>query len=797
MLKSIIPSMFHRRLLLLLALVIIASTPIVAQMARLTLTRSAQARVDAESKMIRRQWTPTVRGRILDRKDRVLARDRASYDIRLDYSVLAGEWPAQAAPRLARRAAGAVWRDLSPLEREARIATIRSLLEAHLERGWDLLSETTGISRPELDTRRAEVVARVERMYRSIVDRRRQEEIEALRQREQPITSAEQEALERRVTQPIQEQLLPHVLIPSISDSIGFALRTLEDRTAPIIPGQYRVAGETGEVVIDPSEPIEIIPTLRVADAGDRQYPMENMTVDIDASTLPGPVKGQGKKQVDVQGVGVHILGWIRNEVRKEDVDLRRAILASDPEISKALLTADGRDRGEYQALDRVGHVGIEASQESLLRGLRGTREVRLDSGDEKILPADPGRDVRLTIDIMLQAKVQAAMTPSLGLAVVQGWHHQDSPYMPEGTKLNGAAVVLDIDTGDILALVSTPTFTRDEMRTNPSAVFANDIDVPFLNRAIAKSYTPGSIVKALVLSESITHGNFQTSQRIPCTGHLLPNHPDMYRCWIYKRFGTTHSAFLGHDLGGAEALSVSCNIFFYTLGKRLGPEGISQTFSDFGVGEAFGLGIGQEFAGQIGTPSKTPGAPPLVRPEDAIQMGIGQGPIVWTPLHAANSYATLVRGGVRIAPKLIASASRPSPREIALTQESISESMEGLRLAVNGERGTGRVLNIDDHDEPIFNTPGVDIWGKTGTADAPDQILDPDGPDGPQQPRIVRAGDHSWFVVVVGPKGGRARYAVAVVMDFAGSGAKVSGPICNQIIHALVDEGYLSGAAS
>jgi cell division protein FtsI/penicillin-binding protein 2 len=83
-------------------------------------------------------------------------------------------------------------------------------------------------------------------------------------------------------------------------------------------------------------------------------------------------------------------------------------------------------------------------------------------------------------------------------------------------------------------------------------------------------------------------------------------------------------------------------------------------------------------------------------------------------------------------------------------------------------------------------------VWGKTGTADASPLVHDPDGPEGPQPRRKVRDGDHSWFVVLVGREGGPPRYAIAVLMEYAGSGGKVSGPICNQIIHALIAEGYL-----
>jgi len=117
--------------------------------------------------------------------------------------------------------------------------------------------------------------------------------------------------------------------------------------------------------------------------------------------------------------------------------------------------------------------------------------------------------------------------------------------------------------------------------------------------------------------------------------------------------------------------------------------------------------------------------------------------------------------------------------------------AMAGLDLSVNDPHGTGNHLTLTTGREPIFNAPGVRVWGKTGTAQASPLVVDPDG-DGPAEARTVRAGDHSWFVVLVGPEGGGPRYAIAVVMEHAGSGGRVSGPIVNQVIHALIAEGYL-----
>jgi cell division protein FtsI/penicillin-binding protein 2 len=155
-----------------------------------------------------------------------------------------------------------------------------------------------------------------------------------------------------------------------------------------------------------------------------------------------------------------------------------------------------------------------------------------------------------------------------------------------------------------------------------------------------------------------------------------------------------------------------------------------------------------------------------------------------------------------------------------------VKEALAGLSASVNDARGTGHHLAMGERREPHFNVPGVQVWGKTGTATAPtiyvrEEMDDPttkgakvhnplwesavEGPaiaeaDGPKSTfkapagtRVIRWGDHSWFVVLVGKQGeDRPRYAIAVMMEYAGSGGKVSGPIVNQIIWALRAEGYL-----
>jgi len=776
--RELVPSMFQRRMVALMLLFPLAMVPAVAQLARLTIAEHQRHKADADSKLRRSSWTPTVRGRILDARGRVLAEAAPSYEARVSYRVLTGDWAQQRARRYARRQHGREALDPATIEQYALV------YQQHVESMLDELASLTGSDRGVIDQRRADIIRRVGAMHAELATRREQLAIEEATEQGRPLTEERLSRIRRLANQPIAEQTAAHTVLRSLTDEVAFELARVVSETVRLYP-----AGPGG-----PSDEVYRYPGLDMYDASARRYPMERQIVEIDLSTLPGPLRSAGRGTFVVEGADTPITGWLRQGPRDTDIERRASDLEADPRLAANARSAGGGDRGAYRPTDSVGAFGIEASFETRLRGLRGQRVVHLDTGRVESLDAVPGEDVRLTIDARLQARVQALMSPELGLAVVQPWQGEASETMPIGTTIHGGAVVLDIDTGAILAMVSTPSFTRVGAMHEPSTALFDPITLPWINKAIAKPYPPGSVAKAPVLCAAHARGVYAIGEAISCTGHFQHSASGRPRCWIYKRFDTTHDEFLGSPAAAAEAMMVSCNIFFAELGRRLGPGGIAWAYQSFGVGEDFDLGLGYESAGLLGPG----GDSSKLITGDAIQMGIGQGPIAWTPLHAADALATIAREGRRVRPHVVAGdPARLRAPSVPLHPRVCRETLEGLRLAVADRRGTGHHLVFAGADgarieEPIFNAPGVRIWGKTGTATAPPLVADPDGP-GPLTPRVIRSGDHSWFVVLVGDD--RPRYAISVLMEFAGSGGKVSGPIANQIIHAMLDEGYLRGA--
>ena len=172
----------------------------------------------------------------------------------------------------------------------------------------------------------------------------------------------------------------------------------------------------------------------------------------------------------------------------------------------------------------------------------------------------------------------------------------------------------------------------------------------------------------------------------------------------------------------------------------------------------------------------------------ETISMAIGQGPITWSPLHAAAAYATLARGGLWRSPSLLLGATQQET-DLKLDPIGVQFVIDGLHDSLNKEYGTGSLLSYGvQGSESIFNVPGVKLWGKTGTAQAPPYYPTPDSKE-------IRGLDHAWFLVMAGQADeSTPSVIIAVLVENGGSGGRVAGPIANQVVHALRHEGYFGG---
>lgn len=752
--------MFHRRLLLLLAAAAAVTLTLGAATAKLTIgPEQARRQAAAEKALLKPDLIPTVRGRILDRHGRVLAEDEAAFDVTVHYSVITGDWAYDNARSDARRADRERWSELDFATREKLIEEYKQKYDDQIEMLWRTLAEVGGKSRQEIEDRRNRIIGRVHRIATGHTANRQRRMTEQL---QEEVSWAE-------ASETVLEQVQGHAML----DGIDEATRTvIMGFTAEAEREQQEYLRNRRKDGFQDTRALQVWRQVGLQRPARRNYPFETVTVMLETAHLPSTLRDRFNGQpteITVEGVGLHTLGLMRDAWSDE--------FTSRPFHPR-------NDLGGYMDGDRVGSTGIEAMMEDRLRGTRGRKILHLDSNTVEETPAMRGGDVRLSIDIQLQARVLAIMSPEIGLMELQPWHTRDEAKLADvGQPFNGAAVVMEVETGEVLATASVPTMPLAILRETPDVLYGNQADAPFRNRVIAQPYQPGSTLKPLVLASVYADRKLGLDEIIDTPGYLWPNKPTAYRDWRFKRGGAPFG-----PIDGTEAIARSSNVFFGKMAQRLGSEGLVGWFEGFGMGEPTGCGLPGEHGGDlpVGRAAGTHGWE---------FMGIGQGPIRWTPLQAANAYATLARGGAFKRPTYLADHARPIERDLDFSDQNLARVFEGMRQSANENHGTTHHLSLLNR-ELIFNVPGVTVMAKSGTADAAPlrEAIDRDGDGLPDEwGRVLRDGDHSWVVAMVQPETTSSpTHVVLAVVEYAGSGGQVAGPIVNQIIWALKQEGYL-----
>jgi penicillin-binding protein 2 len=406
-----------------------------------------------------------------------------------------------------------------------------------------------------------------------------------------------------------------------------------------------------------------------------------------------------------------------------------------------------------YLDSDWIGKSGVERMCEAQLRGRRGYLRQSPDDGQPQVAPATPGQDVRLTLDLELQRRVAAQF--------------------PAG--VNGAAVVLSVRTGEVLAMVSAPTYDLNTYRRQYAALIADERDLPLNNRAVRRLYPPGSTAKPVTSLAALTDGKLTTASAVNCRGYLFS--PESFRCWIWKN----HAGHGPLDVTGA--LKNSCNIYFYHAGELLGGERLGQWMAALGWSAQPGTGLPEEAAGFVPTSQwlREREHRDFV-PADGRFMGIGQGLVTVTPMHVASAMATIARGGKVLSPVLVAGRAQQSS-DMGWRAADVAAVHRGMYEVANEVGGTAYKVFHGPDAPPV----GVEVCGKTGTAQTPPQRVDTDG-DGTAD--FSREGDMAWFA-------GFAPYrdpqiAFAVVLEYVeGGGARNAGPVARELVRACVELGY------
>ena len=297
----------------------------------------------------------------------------------------------------------------------------------------------------------------------------------------------------------------------------------------------------------------------------------------------------------------------------------------------------NSKDEG-YTINSMIGKSGIEESMEKYLKGVDGVKKVVTDSlgnvsSEQIITEASSGKDVTLTIDYRIQNVVENALKNTL-------WNLQTGGYGKEPIyeAQSGSCVVLDVETGEVLAIASYPEYNInsfvDGISSSEWNSLISDAQKPMFNRAISGTYSPGSTYKMLMGIAGLESGGIYVDEYYTDPGE----YPYAYKpkCWIYTAHQITHGAI---NLAGA--LKGSCNCYFYEVGRRIGIANIVEWAKNFGLGSKTGIELSGEAMGNIAGDGATEWSL-----GDTLSASIGQNTNLFTPIQLANYISTIANGG-------------------------------------------------------------------------------------------------------------------------------------------------------
>lgn len=481
-----------------------------------------------------------------------------------------------------------------------------------------------------------------------------------------------------------------------------------------------------------------------------------------------------------------HILGRI-GQVSSERIE-------SDPRAGDTL--------AHYRAGDMAGTSGAELLAEETLRGTRGYEENDLDLRVvEHIDPVD-GSDVRLTIDLDLQQQIAAILMDAV---------------KADANRTGASCVVLDVATREVLAMVSVPTFSLDTFRDSYASLRDDTRFRPLLFRAVAEEYQPGSIIKPVSLLAGFRYGLVDPAATTFCDGSYKDDSRH-WHCWTYWRHLPGHG-----NVNAEQAIQHSCNIYFYGLGERINAHRLTSFYTDFILGPnrsadaRHGTGLIEERSGIIPTQEwifERRGRG--YRIADGRNYAIGQGELQITPLQAANMYATLANGQFQ-EPTILANDDRRRPAQDipGVRTSALNTARRGLFRCVNEEGGTAeRTAHMDQMvvcgktgsaqctSRAIRTAYTFDVGGNEETILAPTmEAARSSMPDGdkarlvkrkiverwpPPREKEKTPPPHAWFAAFAPYK--HPRIALALVIEYGGSGGQVAAPVGQKVLQALLE---------
>jgi penicillin-binding protein 2 len=437
-------------------------------------------------------------------------------------------------------------------------------------------------------------------------------------------------------------------------------------------------------------------------------------------------------------GFAAHLIGYV-GEVSEE--------MLNDPKYAY------------YDPGDVVGKSGIEQSYDQILRGVDGSRDVIVDSHGREVgklgtEPATPGKSLRLTIDLDIQKAAELAL----------------------GDR-NGAMIAMDPHTGEVLALVSRPTFDPNEfsvrIHRDEWNKLITDPDHPLLDKAIQAQLAPGSTFKIIMALAGLQEGVAQ-DMKVHCSGGAS-FYGHYFRCWVHSGHG---------EVDISSAITHSCDVFFYTLAAKLGIDKIAYWAEHLGLGSKTGIDLPGEVEGTMpSTEWKMRNYHQKWYAGETISVGIGQGAVAATPVQMARAIAGIASGGALVRPHLVFPDEVPPDYEQAVLDSYPGSGKANVEIdPENWEIITDameRVLEPGGTDASA-HLQGIDFAGKTGSAQTMSNAL------ANRLGHSHSVKDNGWFVGV-SPR--RNPDIVVCVLFESGEHGTLAGRLAAPVIEAFVDK--------
>lgn len=477
-------------------------------------------------------------------------------------------------------------------------------------------------------------------------------------------------------------------------------------------------------------------------------YPLieihENHLFDAEKTLLQLDAKGveitaQASRNYPYQTAAAQLIGWVGPATQESDFEI-----FEDERLA------------QYQDGELCGRGnGIEYVCEPILRGKRGELVYDIDKKLVDHTEKTFGQNVYLTLDIELQQEIETYLM-----------NHDFRSCCDPGK----AVVVLDVQSNEILAMVSVPVFNLNTARYDYNKL--KEKPYPMRNRCLSEHYPPGSVAKPLVAVAALESGVITAQESIACLSTPPPS--GWPRCLVQRVYHTGHDVYWPGQNNVRNAIRGSCNIYFSRVAERMDVNTLRAWFMKFGYGQT--IPLTEPIANLLNdgfeprTLRQVPGNV-LSRPGSRRLAGIGQGTMLVTPLQVANSMATLARNGQFLYPSLFQmntdhSATSHTPTDTGISQSVMNVILDGMHAVVYESHGSAKT----EFSKTDFDQYGVKVYGKTGSTEAP---------------------ENAWFAGFAQDRSGRA-VAISVLVEGGESGGTDAAPVARDILEFCVLHGYL-----